>query len=168
MPTSSLYSQKEQDHIKQEIVGRDASVAFNGTTKLGEAVVILFKYACCWWLEIQFHLLLEIWLHIHMDHKPLFPSKHLKEPPTIVRTKDIKKLKQTEQIPLVNIKVRADYHPTSHGSQLLPSTYWESPTKPKVANHSEHICLPCSTWDRGITQWPTECLRTLGQVSRSY
>ena len=35
---------EEQDRIKQEIAGRDVSVVFDGTTRLGEAMVILIRY----------------------------------------------------------------------------------------------------------------------------
>ena len=49
---------EEQDRMKQKIVGRDKSVIFDGTTRLGEAMVILITgmllmtgvwYSRCFW-----------------------------------------------------------------------------------------------------------------------
>ena len=44
---------EERDHVKQEIVGRDISVVFDGTTGLGEAMVILIRYVSDDWSLVQ-------------------------------------------------------------------------------------------------------------------
>ena len=44
---------KEQDRIKQEIVGRVVSVVFDGTTRLGDAKVILIRYVADDWSLVQ-------------------------------------------------------------------------------------------------------------------
>ena len=41
---SNLICKEEQKRIKNEIEGRDLSIVFDGTTRLGEAVVILVRY----------------------------------------------------------------------------------------------------------------------------
>ena len=44
---------KEQDRIKQEIVGRDIFVIINGTARLSEAMVILIRYVADDWSFVQ-------------------------------------------------------------------------------------------------------------------
>ena len=44
---------EEQDRMKQEIAGRDISVIFDGTTRLGEAIVILIRHVADDWNLVQ-------------------------------------------------------------------------------------------------------------------
>ena len=44
---------EEQDRMKQEILGRDIAVIFDGTTRLGEAMVILIRYVADDWSLVQ-------------------------------------------------------------------------------------------------------------------
>ena len=49
----SFILNEEQDRLKQEIVGRDVFVIFDGTTRLGETMVILIRYVADDWSLVQ-------------------------------------------------------------------------------------------------------------------